>query len=415
MIYEEEVGSLIVNEAKGKKIILMGRMEHLRIINEIILSMGEKVWRIWDNDNNKQGGAMGNILIEAPCSGLLAAFIIIYSPKHWQAMYDQVLSLGYDKTSVFVLDRPSFERNRRMLAKGFEVYKKVCDVYGADARVFLTSGPLGDYYLLGLFFHEYCRVNGIKNCVIAGDSKGIGRLSEFLELSPACELSPYDTAALGELWKFADGNINIKPLTLWQGDFRFNPCVVRQLPKFTFMDTFRSMIFNLPMNTKPRYPKWKYNFEMGKKLFAERNLQRDKTVLLVPFAYSMVSMPREFWQRLSAMLQNKGYTVLTNTFGENEKNFIDNAFDLSLDFPDTMDFMQYGATVMGIRCGFFDITSQAECKRIVLYPPKSSGNISWQRTDIDFCGLKVMGLCDDAYEWEVKNVDEIMKKILSIL
>jgi len=415
MIHEEEIKS-IEYLLKEKKIVLMGRGEHITVIKKILESIGCAVWRIWDNDINKQGGKLEGIPIEAPRAGVHSLFVIIYSPRHWESMLNQVLSLNYMERAVFVLDKPSVKRNFLMLFRGKALYKKICHQHGNGVQVFLASGPLGDYYLLSLFFREYCHMNGIENYVIVGNSKGIGRISSFLGLSPAEELSAYDTAALEAFWKFVGRreDIKIKPLTIWQGDFRFNTCMIRQKQGFNFMDTVRYMIFSLHKG-EPCYPKWQYRPERAEKILHENGLPRGRTVLLVPFAYSMASLSREFWQELADLLIGHGFVVVVNAVGDEEKNLLEGTYTLSLSFPDVMDFMEHGAAVIGIRCGFFDITSQARCKRIVLYPPKASGSISWQKTSLDFCGLKVMGLCDDAYEWEVKDAEEIQQRILSIL
>ena len=417
MIYEEEIKSLAEGKAKGKRIVLMGRLEHLEAIGKVIASVGEKIFRIWDNDTSKQGGDLAGVPIEAPRSDISSLFVIIYSPRHWESMQNQLFSLGYSESDIYVLDRPTVARNSQMVLRGLEIYGGLCREYGESVQIFLASGPLGDFYLLGIFFHNYCRLHNVENYVIVGDSKGIGRISSFLELSSVCKLSAYDTASLAELWKFAgrDEGIRIKPLTIWQGDFRFNACILRQSSVFSFIDTVRYMIFALPEGAKPRYPKWEYNPKLAKELFQKNRLLRDKTVLLVPFSYSLASLPKVFWQELAAALINRGFVVAINAMGEGEKNFIEGTFTLSLSFSDVMNVMEHGAAVIGIRCGFFDITSQARCKRIVLYPPKASGSISWQKTSLDFCGLKVMGLCDDAYEWEVKDAEEIQQRILSIL
>lgn len=417
MIYEEEIKYIVEGKAKGKSIVLMGRSEHLEVIGKVIDLAGEKIFCIWDNDTSKQGGELAGVPIEAPRGNVSSLFVIIYSPRHWEVMQSQLFSLGYGESEVYVLDKPTYARNSQMVLRGSELYETFCREYGEGVQVFLASGPLGDYYLLGLFFHNYCQLHNIENYVIVGDSKGIGRISSFLGMYPVQMISAYDTASLAELWKFVgrDGGIKIKPLTIWQGDFRFNACILRQSQGFSFIDTVRYMIYALPEGTRPCYPKWKYSSRQAEKIFRKNHLPRERTVLLVPFSYSLASLPRPFWQELALLLIERGFAVAINAVGEGEKNFIKGSTTLSLSFQDVMNVMEHGATVIGIRCGFFDITSQASCKRIVLYPPKSLGKINWQKTNLEFCGLKTMGLCEDAYEWEIENTELLKRRILSVL
>lgn len=55
-----------------------------------------------------------------------------------------------------------------------------------------------------------------------------------------------------------------------------------------------------------------------------------------------------------------------------------------------------------------DITSSARCRRFVLYPEYIKENVvnQWHRTDLEFCGLVHMGLCQDAVELEYPLKDE---------
>ena len=415
MIYEEEVRSLVESKAKGKNIVLMGRLEHLQTINKIISSAGEKVWRVWDNDRHKQGNYMADILIEAPHHTLDLVFIIIYSPRYFTEMKEQLLKLGYAADNIYVLDCPTLEKNKIMVRNGWELYSQLCARYGADTKFFLVSGPLGDYYILGTYIRQYCELHNIKKYLFIGDSKGIDRLTILLGLQ-ARKIDAYAVSCLSLLWKFLGGDrhLNIMPLTIWQGDYRFNPCLTRQRKDFNFMDTFKHLALNLPVDARQQHPPWNYNPVRGERIFRKNNLRKGHTVLLVPFSYTLTSFGEEFWQKLIDLLIFNGYDVVINT-SEKEINVYKRASCLQLGFTEIMDAMSYGMSVVGMRCGFFDITARAKCKRIVLYPMSMKENVSWHKSDISFCSLKRMGECVDAYEWEVENIQELYPRILTVL
>ena len=75
---------------------------------------------------------------------------------------------------------------------------------------------------------------------------------------------------------------------------------------------------------------------------------------------------------------------------------------INISFKEIAAVLQYAGYLIGIRSGFMDITSGAECKKIVLYPQYIQEKVSskWHRTDMEFSSLKSMGLCDDAVELE---------------
>lgn len=414
---DKEVQKITEMSLEERRIMVIGRMEHVK---NIIQSLKPKysIERILDNDLNKQGKIMDGVSVCAPPNVLVPfderIFIIIYSPKYWEELEEQFKSYGYtEDRHIYVIDRPSKEHNKNIIKQGVRIYKQFQQEFGKNVQVFLANCPLGDYYLLSLHFEGYLRKWNITNYVITGTSRGIEKLSYLMGEKRNRLISQEESDALAMAWRFLGNKcIHVKPLTIWQGSFRFNPCVVRQMESFTFMDTFKKMIFALPPGAEPSLS------ERGsyKSLFFEDNgLQLGKTVLLIPFAYSIQTLTNDFWCRLADYLKDKGYDVLVNIGDQREYNFIPNTLSVSLDFKEILSVMEMAGTVIGIRSGFFDITCRAKCKRIIMYHPRKEKNVVWNRTDIAFSGLNNMGLCDTAIELEIENEDYLLRKIQDIL
>jgi len=420
VIDEKELQLLDINPALHQKIFLMGRIEHICQIADWLRTQGLLVKAILDNDPAKQGTYAGGLPIVSPRQALLPfqkdVFVIIYSPKYWEDMCAQLAEYGYrEGRYVHVLDRPSLHKNIRLVKEGFAVYRKLQREYGEDVFVFLANCPLGDYYLLGLYFRQYCEEHRIKNYLIAGMSRGIETLSPWFGFHAVRRLSGEESGALIRAWMFLGSEvIRMKPLTIWQGAFRFNPCQTRQKDGFSFLDTFTSMIYALE-NPIPWYPPSAADGAAMETLFREKGLRPRRTVIFSPFAYSMRTLPSGFWVGLAEALEARGYTVAVNVGEERERNFIPDTVTLRLEFPEMMSAMELAGTVVGMRSGFFDITARARCRRIVLYPPSVAESVVWNSTNIEFCGLKRMGLCGDAYEWTAEDPEEIQKRILAIL
>ena len=413
----KEVQRIAEMNLEERRIMVIGRMEHVR---NIIQSLKPKhnVEYVLDNDLNKQGKIIDGIPIDAPQNILSPfderIFILIYSPKYWEEMVIQFESYGYiEGRHIYVIDRPSVEYNKKKIKQGIRIYKGFQREYGRNVQVFLANCPLGDYYLLSLHFEEYLKNKKVTNYVITGTSCGIEKLSYLMGKGRNKSISPEESDALAMAWKFlGDKCINITPLTIWQGAFRFNPCVVRQMESFTFMDTFKKMIYALPSGIKPRF----MPPSNSKSYFLEDNgLHMGKTVLLVPFAYSIQTLSNDFWCKLAGYIRGRGYDVVVNIGDEREHNFIPNTFSASVGFMEILSVMEMAGTVIGIRSGFFDITCKAKCKRIILYPPREEKNVVWNRTDLAFCSLKSMELCDTAIELEIENEDYLLQKIQDVL
>lgn len=419
-IIEQELQKADDRQWYMKKILLMGRIEHVKEIADWLEKRNMPVEAILDNDRKKQGLLAGGIPILAPEQVLLPfredVFILIYSPKYWENMCEQFFSYGYrEGEHIYVLDRPGREKNIRLIKKGIQLYYGLQIQYGKNMQVFLANCPLGDYYLLGLYFYQYCKINRINNYVIAGMSQGIEKLSSLFHLKAVKRLTGEESNALIRAWIFLGSEIiRLKPLTIWQGGFRFNPCQARQKSEFSFLDTFTKMIYSLD-KPAPCYPDWNGNRKLVEEIFIQNGLQKNKTAILSPFSYSLQPLCDGFWIQVAALLKEKGYSVAVNVGKEREHNFIKGSVTLHMDFAEIMIAMEMAGTVIGMRSGFFDITAQAKCRRIVLYPPSITENVEWNSTDIGFCSLKRMGLCEDASEWEVRDSEEVCRKILEVL
>ncbi|MBE6101903.1 MAG: hypothetical protein E7200_07370 [Selenomonas ruminantium] len=380
------------------RIFMIGRLEDVGEIAELLRSCGCEPAGILDNDSVKWGRSFMGLTISSPKEALLphaeSIRIIVHSPKYWAEIVRQFEGFGYEEgEQVFVLERPSLERNWRSVQAGLALYEELRQEYG-QRRIFLADGPLGDYYLLGLYFHAYCHMKGISSYLMAGASKGLKKLSSYFGIEPVVPLTQEQSNSLIQAWTFfGEDVLELSPLTRWQGKFRFNPSLLRLSHHCTFMDTFRHFAYGLPLDTQPCHPRWQGDRRGVEQYLQSLGAKPGQGVLLAPFAYSAQIMPWDFWQKLASVLQEKGYQVFINAAGDEEQSDIEGALILRFDFPETILAMEYLGLVIGTRSGFFDVTCRARCHRIVFYPPKTPGLVPWHHPDIEFCGLERMGLC----------------------
>ena len=408
------------------RIFLIGRLEDVGGVVEWLREHGCEPVGILDNDSVKWGRSFMGLGIFSPKKVLLpydeSIRIIVHSPKYWAEIVQQFSGYGYEEGQhIFVLDRPSSERNWQVARAGMALYKELRNKYGAR-RIFLADGPLGDYYLLGLYFGAYCRRENISSYLMAGASKGLRKLSPYFGIEPVVPLTQEQSDSLIQAWIFfGEDVLELYPLTRWQGKFRFNPSLLRLSCHCTFMDTFRHFAFGLSAGTLPSHPEWHGDGKFVADYFKARDVKSNQGVLLAPFAYSAQILPWSFWQELALLLRGKGYRVFVNAAGSEEQVGIDGVSILRLDFPETILAMEYLGWVIGTRSGFFDVTCRARCSRIVYYPPKTPGLVPWHHPDIDFCGLERMGLCtNDGIISEITvskfySLNRLLKKTIAVL
>ena len=391
-------------------IIAIGRLEHIGEIQEILTSIGVSLDAIVDNDKKKQGINVKGIQVYSPQELLMPfrndCLILIYSPKYWREILNQFEQMGYrEGIEVIVLQKPDLKNNVKSIVAGYKEYKSLKKEFGDDAVVFICNCPLGDFYLLGLYFKQYIEECHISNYVIVGNSKGISKLSELFQFKNVMQFDSDRTELLTKIFVFMGDVLEIRVLTIWQGALCFNPCIIRRQNPFTFMDTFQYFVYRLGENTHLQLPD--FDATINHTYVETIGLVKGKTVILAPYSYSIQSLPMSFWQSLADHLIEQGFCVAVNIDEVKENNLIQNTITLKVPLKESISVIEYAGIIIGIRSGFFDVTSSAKCKRIVLYPKKLEelSAYHWNREDMEFNSLNAMGLCEDAIELEFPTSD----------
>lgn len=275
---------------------------------------------------------------------------------------------------------------------GFLLYRKFVKKYGSDVEILRTAWHgTGDYYICGMYLPEYIEQNRISNYIflvsMTGSEKkvtelfdgyrdhvvevrsveALSRFSEFMQQKkPLCksfECSDH-LSFIGEQLKGYRG-LSLMDFYIWYG-FGFQTTPATHIPQFS------------------KDPQWIDH------IMSENMLREGKTVLLSPFSTCSQEFlpPDSFWEDIALYLQQCGYSVVTNCFGEEQA--VRGTRALSIPYTELVPFLDRAGGFIGIRSGLCDILSQSTCKKIVIHPEKSN---FWPAGKAEeFVGLKTMGL-----------------------
>ena len=401
------------HKLQNRELVAIGRIEHIEAIQKKLENVGKQLSAIVDNDSKKVGLVINGVSVYKPEMFLdpfkKNVLILIYSPKYWRDISEQFQAMGYVENEHFiVLGKPSVKNAIKNVRAGERIYQQICGKYGRDVEILVCRGPIGDFYLFGLYLDAYLKKEKISNYVLAGDSKGFTKIADLFAIEKFVLLSEDETDSLIQAYIFVGKErYHVRILTIWQ-KLSFNSCLVRYRQGFSFMDTIRSFVYNLPMNEKPFTPLFD---KMDKELITwceGMGMKQGKTVVLSPYAYSLQSLPMHFWQQLTNRLSDMGYTVCVNIDIKKEKCELENVIPISFTFRQSAAVLEYAGYLIGIRSGFMDITSGANCRKAVLYPQYIVEKVAsqWHRTDMEFSSLVNMGLCQNAFEMEYPLQDE---------
>lgn len=298
-----------------------------------------------------------------------------------------------------------------MIILGNGEIKKIRNKYGSDVHIIFMFGATGDTYIQLRIIHNYLEERDIKNYVLTGNPQGI---REIIKLFPQYKFHPmrdYVAASIQKLYMLMSDDLeNFTVMFPWTYELYANRCRIRMTEKFNFMDTYCWYVLNLKQKytlASPQFLKLTPALETKYKTIG---INKGKTIILAPEANSVTTLDSCLWKEIIEALQKCGYTVFINA--REGKYGCKNLF---LPYFEYGSLLEYAGFFIGVRSGLCDIISSIVCKKIIIYPQKTDKvNYNEHRSEIDFCGLKVMGLVkqtdSNLVEIDTKLVRNITQK-----
>lgn len=280
--------------------------------------------------------------------------------------------------------------------EGEHIYKRFIEKYG-NIPVFLCPYTgTGDIYLIGCFWNQYIGQNKIGNYIFVVTSEACKKVAMIFDIKNIEVLKKKRYSAhLLDFYLLCPQKINMVVLNDSWPHIHTNPIEwFRGYKGLNFTQMFRRYVFNLPDCIKPEHPLFE-NVEIELSLLFEKfQLVPDKTVVLSPYSNTLADLPDEFWKNLANGLKNKGFSVCTNSSGENEPAV---SGTTAIFFPLNIapQFISKAGYFIGVRSGFCDVISAAKAKKIILYDIEER---FFNSSSFEYFSLKTMGLSEDAVE-----------------
>jgi hypothetical protein len=138
--------------------------------------------------------------------------------------------------------------------------------------------------------------------------------------------------------------------------------IIKRLDKhfLSFIDYYRCAVYSLTRDTIPVVPTNLKQF----KDFGE--IPKGKSVIMSPYAKSMVELPNSFWESLVSEYSGQGYSVYTNVSGNESP--ISGTKALNVPIAQIKAAAEYAGAFIGIRSGLCDVLLTADCRKTVVFP-----------------------------------------------
>jgi hypothetical protein len=356
---------------KGKAVILFGHCNATEKIIDYLFQKGIAATAILDNSISKQGFAYRKIPIVPPeqikCYNSKNSIVLI-ATRFFEPMFAQLRELGYDGKIIKVADYNSFaeyslsdetlSRKKARVERGAKTLKKIRTQYASQHLIICPNNALGDVYWAMSFLPAYRKKHGICDVAVIVIGKGCREAAELFGIENIVSLSQT------EMDEFVQAIIFTREenCIIAHHDRPYTDNIIKYLDKYflSFIDYYKRVVYGLSKTACATPPVSRESFENIAKI------PKAKSVIISPYAKSVVGMPNAFWEKICKEYKEKGFHVYTNIVGDELP--IDGTLPLSLSIKQIIPVVEHAGTFIGIRSGLCDILHTAKCHKTVVFP-----------------------------------------------
>lgn len=362
-----------------------------------------------DNNEKKQGLSFKGISITAPQDTLGKMHdnaAVLIASKYFNEMQQQLEAMGYQtekhiykivdmtKGSSYSLTEETFTNKEKDIYLGWELYTKIREKHGENARIFVCPFPaLGDVYLVGRYLKMYCEKQQISSYVVIVTGGVFLKVLDLFDIQNAEKLSQKECDLLTQCLIFCGLKECNAEILHQRFPYTTGIGILGNYKGLCFNDHFKYTIFGMCENEVGKLPKRQGDQEYIDNYFEMNGLTKGKTVIIAPYANTSSSLSPALWIKIAREYSDKGYIVCTNSSGE-EEPAIEGTKAIFFPLSAAIPIVEAAGIFIGLRSGLCDVISSARAKKVILYPDR----IYQGGRYIDFYNLKKMELCIDAEE-----------------
>jgi hypothetical protein len=208
------------------------------------------------------------------------------------------------------------------------------------------------------FLPPYCDKHGIDEVAVITIGNACREVAEMFGRANTVVLSETEMDELVQAVIFT----REKECMIAHHDRPYTDNIIKYLDKhfLSFIDYYKCAVYGLPKGTPPVLPGKSAPFK------SNAEIPKGKSVILSPYAKSVVGLPSGFWEKTAADYSAEGYEVFTNV-ANNEKP-VKGTLALGIPVSQMPSAVERAGTFIGIRNGLCDVLHAAACRKIVVFP-----------------------------------------------
>jgi len=266
--------------------------------------------------------------------------------------------LEFNSFIEYSVSDEALARKAERMQRGVDTLMKIRVQFPAAHLVICPNNALGDVYWAMSFLPAYQKMHGIINTVVAVAGDACYQVSEMFGAANIIKLES------GEMDEFVSTVIFTREdnCIIAHHDRPYTDKIIKLLDKhfLSFIDYYKYAVYGLPPDAAPVAPTIFAAFDN------HAGIKQGKSVILSPYAKSVVELPMSFWKETAIEYLEKGYSVYTNVIGSEKP--VHGTLPISIPIPQIKAAVEYAGTFIGIRNGLCDVLTTAVCRKIVVFP-----------------------------------------------
>ncbi|MCL2399038.1 MAG: hypothetical protein FWC91_04735 [Defluviitaleaceae bacterium] len=294
--------------------------------------------------------------------------IVLIATRFFSEMKAQLRRLGYDGEIIQVVEYNSFteyslsgktllDKKERVL-RGTQILEQIRIKYPVHHIVVLPHDALGDIYWAMSYMQAYCDKHLINDVCIVIVGK---RCRQVIELFGEHSIIVLDHKAMNELVQAIIFTCE-ENCIIAHHDYLYTDLIIQYLNKhfLSFIDYYRYAVYGLNKDARATEPTNFAPFDN------KVQIPKGKSVIVSPYAKSVVELPSGFWENIVETYVHQGYHVYTNVAGNEPPIY--GTKQLYVPLAQMKAAVEYAGAFIGIRSGLCDVICTANCRKIVVFP-----------------------------------------------
>ncbi|WP_313186528.1 hypothetical protein [Lacrimispora sp.] len=359
----------ICSDLQNKYIFLFGHCEASEQMQNYLQKKGFQVKAILDNNENKHGKDLNGMDIMPP-SEIMSydqdKTLVLIASRAYESMKANLVNMGYKGRIVKVVDYNSFaeyslsedvyNRKYARVQRGISVLNDVKDKAQAEVLIACPYNALGDVYYAMAYLPYYLKVRNIRSyaVVVTGE-----RCKAVAELFTDTNVLVLDRIFMDEMVQ-AVLYTEDKAVLIAHHDRPYTNDMTRfiDIGKLRLQDLYCCGVYGLKKGTTPFLP-------MRKEYAQKELLKKERSVIISPYAKSVVGIPESFWEKIIGQYMDRGFTVYTNVAGDERPLYGTKPMEIPID--EMISAVEYAGHFVGIRSGLCDVIQSAACEKTVVF------------------------------------------------